>query len=269
MALEILNRRPGMTANQMAIESGLSRGTAFRVLETLRNLNYLDRDEKSGGYWLQQRVCALADGFNDEAWVHDIARPVVERLGHDLVWPVTLTTPFGVSMLVRLNTDYQSALSKNRFPVGHRVSLVASASGIAFLAASDPSRRALFLELIRRSVLNKETLKTVQSPVLRTDIARVEKDGFAVLVDGDRSAVAVAIVSRGQPFACLTLRYFTSAVPPRQIKKEILPLLKAAAAQIARDFEAGAPANLSALQESNCIHSNSSASGRRLSLPHI
>ena len=78
--LELLNRQTGLTANQVAKQSGLTRGTAFRVLETLRNLGYLLRDPDSGCYWLQRRVCALADGFIEEAWINQIARPEPSRI---------------------------------------------------------------------------------------------------------------------------------------------------------------------------------------------
>ncbi len=239
--LELLNRQPGLTANQVAKQSGLTRGTAFRVLETLRNLDYLLRDSEGGCYWLQRRVCALADGFIEEAWINQIARPELELLGHELVWPLTITTPSGISMLVRLNTDFQSPLSKNRFPIGHRVSLVASASGKAYLAYCEPEHRALLIDLVVRSSPRAEDKVARNGKGMRNILSQVRRDGFATMSDGDRSAVAVPILSKQQPLASLAMRFFSSAIRANGIRRDVLPLLKRAAEKIGRSFETAPP----------------------------
>ncbi len=242
--LELLNRQTGLTANQVAKQSGLTRGTAFRVLETLRNLGYLLRDPDSGCYWLQRRVCALADGFIEEAWINQIARPELEALGHELVWPLTITTPSGISMLVRINTDFQSPLSKNRFTIGHRVSLVASASGKAYLAYCEPEHRALLINLVVKSSPRLEDKIARNNQGMRTILSQVRREGFATMSDGDRSAVAVPILSKGHPLASLAMRFFGSAIRANGIRRDVVPLLKGAAEKIARAFETAPPTQM-------------------------
>jgi IclR family mhp operon transcriptional activator len=235
--LEVLNRHPGLNANRTAKETGLTRGTAFRLLETLRNLDYLRRDNATGRYWLQRRVRALADGFSEDAWIETIARPHVERLGQTLVWPVTLTTPSDGSMLVRLNTDFRSPLSRNRFPVGHRVALTTSAWGIVYLAHCDARHRDLLIALAEPPRPRARAHAPRSNTALRLHLAQARRDGFAV-TSGDRRASAVPIFSRGQPFACLTVRFFASAVSTRQLRGTLVPALKSAAAAIGQAFDA-------------------------------
>lgn len=238
--LELMNRHPGLNANQAAKAAGLTRGTTFRLLETLRNLDFLRRDDAKGRYWLQRRVRGLADGFNEEAWVDEIARPHVERLGEALVWPVALTTPSDGAMLVRLNTDFRSPLSKRRFPVGHRVPVTSSASGIAYLAHCDVKHRDLMIALAERSQPDARNRPSKGNGDLRLQLAQAKRDGFAITA-GDRRALAVPVFSRGQPFAALSVRFFASAVSARQVRTALMPALKAAAAAIGDAFDAAGP----------------------------
>ena len=36
-------------------------------------------------------VRGLSDGYDDEAWVTQIARPYIYELGKDIVWPVAIS----------------------------------------------------------------------------------------------------------------------------------------------------------------------------------
>jgi IclR family mhp operon transcriptional activator len=91
-ALTVLNLRNGATVSEVAHEIHLPRTTVYRILETLCNAGFVFRDAADDRYRLTIRVRSLSDGFDDEAWVTQIAKPLIEDLGREIVWPVSIAT---------------------------------------------------------------------------------------------------------------------------------------------------------------------------------
>ena len=79
---------------------------------------------------------------------------------------------------------------------------------------------------------------------MRTILSQVRREGFATMSDGDRSAVAVPILSKGHPLASLAMRFFGSAIRANGIRRDVVPLLKGAAEKIARAFETAPPTQM-------------------------
>ena len=91
-ALTVLNLRDGATVSEVAQEIHLPRTTVYRILETLCNAGFVFRDAADDRYRLTILVRALSDGFDDEAWVTQIAKPFINDLCHEIVWPVSIAT---------------------------------------------------------------------------------------------------------------------------------------------------------------------------------
>jgi DNA-binding IclR family transcriptional regulator len=73
-------------------------------------------------------VHRLADGFDDDAWVTQIARPCIDELGKEVMWPVAFASLSGTQMLVRETTDHRSPLAIERFSPGVRLPLLTTAA---------------------------------------------------------------------------------------------------------------------------------------------
>src|ERR1700721_2034163 len=99
-ALTVLNLRDGATVSEVAHDIRLPRTTVYRILETLCNSGFVYRDSADERYRLTILVRGLSDGFDDEAWVTQIAKPLINDLFRDIVWPVSLATFPGRTMLV-------------------------------------------------------------------------------------------------------------------------------------------------------------------------
>lgn len=177
--LEYLNRHNGSNANAVSRGTGLTRGTTFRLLETLRQSNFVRRDLQSGQYWLERQVRALSDGYSDEQWIDDIAQPKLQSVGQEVVWPLTLSTPSGIFMLIRLNTDFESPLSQNRFLTGHRVPVLDSASGLVFLSFCDEGQRQTLIEMASNSGQLSTNSLHKNEKALSIRMNEVRKAGFA------------------------------------------------------------------------------------------
>src|ERR1700755_2011368 len=146
-----LNRLERAAINTLAAAVGLPRTTTYRILETLRLAGYVDRDAHDDCYRPTIMVRALSDGFDDEALVGHIAKPLLAALGAQIVWPVAVATPSGSTMMIRETTDRESPLALEHYTAGVRVPMLGSAAGRAYLAFCAPAQREALLELLSRS----------------------------------------------------------------------------------------------------------------------
>src|ERR1700744_3790218 len=76
-----LNRLERPAINTLANTVGLPRTTTYRILETLRLAGYVERDAHDDCYRPTIMVRALSDGFDDEALVAHLAKPMLASLG--------------------------------------------------------------------------------------------------------------------------------------------------------------------------------------------
>src|SRR5580698_8614936 len=150
-ALTVLNARDGASVSEVAHEIRLPRTTVYRILETLCNAGFAFRDAADDRYRLTIRVRALSEGYDDEAWVTQIAKPVIHDLCREIVWPVAIATLSGTAMLLRESTDDSNPRLLERHSAGSRVPLLSTAAGqVALANAAVPQRDAL-IEILAAS----------------------------------------------------------------------------------------------------------------------
>jgi IclR family transcriptional regulator, mhp operon transcriptional activator len=239
-ALTVLNLRDGATVSEVAHEIHLPRTTVYRILETLCNAGYVFRDASDDRYRLTIMVRSLSGGFDDEAWVTQIAKPLIEDLGREIVWPVSIATLLGTSMIVRETTDHASPLAIERYSAGFRLPLLASAAGRVYLAYCPAPQRDTLIEILSRS--GKEEDRLARAP--RTDLSRilaeVKTHGYAAASRTRRLveeiSVSVPVLLDDRLLACLTARFAASAVPQRTALERFLPKLKQCAVRIHSSF---------------------------------
>ncbi|MEH6548851.1 MAG: helix-turn-helix domain-containing protein [Pseudomonadales bacterium] len=236
--LELLNRHNGLTSNQVAKRCSLSRGTAHRMLETLRAEDYVLRDELSGAYWLTLKVRGLSDGYIDELWIASIVRPKIEQLGRKLIWPVNLTVPSGLNMMVRAATDYHSRLANYRIPTGWCTSMAGSASGRTFLAFCSDKDRNTFVDLISKTSASPRD-EVVRDPAQwRKKLSEIRSRGYDTQVsDENMTAISIPIFEKKHAFACLTTRYSSLYIESLETALErFIPELRSTADEIGEQY---------------------------------
>jgi len=238
-ALAVLNHHDGATVSEVASAIRLPRTTTYRILETLCEAGYVFRDPADDRYRLTILVRSLSDGFDDEAWVSQIARPVLHELGRDVVWPVSIATLSGTSMMVRETTDHRSPLAVERYAAGFRVPLLTSAAGRAHLAWCPEQERETLVDILSRSARDEDKLARNPSELGRI-LAEVRTQGYAAAIRArrvsDEVSLAVPVRTGDRVLACLSVRFSASAVPMKAAQERLLPRLSAAAARIRDEF---------------------------------
>jgi IclR family transcriptional regulator, mhp operon transcriptional activator len=240
-ALAVLNRRNGGTVSEVTSEIKLPRTTTYRILETLSEAGYVYRDPADDRYRLTLMVRSLADGFDDEAWITQIARPCLNDLCRDIVWPVALLSPSGTSMLIRDTTDHESPLAVERYTAGFRLPLLMSASGRAYLAFCPPEQRDTLLEILGRSTREEDKLARSR-PELEKMLDEAREQGYASAVRTRRVteevALAVPVLVEDRVLATLTVRFSSNAVPLSLAVERFIPKLHETAKIIRQRFSA-------------------------------
>jgi IclR family mhp operon transcriptional activator len=236
-SLRCLNSHNGVTVTEIAEETGLPRTTAYRILETLCVGGYAVRDPSDDRYRPTIMVRALSDGFEDEPWIREIAKPLIESLCQEIVWPVAIATLSGTSMLVRETTDKNSPLALERYSAGERVPILSTAGGRVYLAFCPDEQRETLLKILSHSDSPDDTFARETSLVERI-LVETKQKGFAFHTRESHreTTVSVPVLADGRLLASITMRFMTSALTPQQVVEDYVPKLQATAAEIGKQF---------------------------------
>ncbi|MEP7245096.1 MAG: helix-turn-helix domain-containing protein [Gammaproteobacteria bacterium] len=238
-ALTVLNLRNGATVSEIAQEIKLPRTTTYRILETLSHAGYVYRDDHDDRYRLTIMVRGLSDGFDDEAWVTQIARPYLYSLCSEIVWPVGIASLSGTTMLVRETTDHASPLAVERFSAGFRVPLLITAIGRVYLAFCSPTQRDSLLEILSRSTKDEDKLAK-NKPELQKLLTDARAQGYATAIHprriSEQISIAVPILVDDRVLATIAVRFAATAVPLKLALERFLPKLKDTASRISQTF---------------------------------
>src|SRR5271154_570237 len=238
-ALTVLNLRDGATVSEVAQEIRLPRTTVYRILETLCGAGFAYRDAKDERYRLTIRVRGLSGGFNDETWVTQIAKPIIDTLCNEIIWPVSIATLSGTQMMLREATDHSTPLAIERYSAGFQLPLLTSAAGRIHLAFCPPARRDALIEMLARSNKEEDRPARDRSELLR-NLTEIAAQGFATVVRNRRLveeiAISVPVAVSDKVLASLTVRFAGSAMPLKAGVECLLPKLRHSAAKIIARF---------------------------------
>ncbi len=189
----------------IAAATGLVKSSAFRILYTLRELGYVEKD-REGSYRLSLKVVGWSRAAAGQASLVRVARPHLERLRDELGESVWLAERRGlrVYLVDVAESDHPLRLS---FRLGDASPLHASAVGkavAAFLPREDLERA------LNHRPLAAYTRRTITDrAVLFDHLAEVRRRGYAVndeeTIDGAVLFGAPILDAGGQPFAAVSV----------------------------------------------------------------
>lgn len=240
--LQALNRAPGGISSTSALADAcnLHRTTVKRLLETLRADGFVRRGEKEGQYYLTFAVRSLSEGLVDDAWVEQVALPLMRAAVPDLLWPCDLGTVEGGFMVVRESTHRFSRLSQHRGMIGEKLPLFFTAMGKAYLAACSEKELTGLLTLLKQrddavGVMAHDTEKVMRL------IAETRELGYGLSYgDWDQQApygaIAVPLKCGRRLVGGLNIIFPKSAVPKDELQRRYLPQLKKLAKRMGKDM---------------------------------
>ncbi len=226
-------RSPSMTLSEVAKKTGLSRGTARRLLLTLVDLGYAGFDGKR--FSLQPRALNLGFAYLHSQNLWQLGQSymveLVERVHESCSVAVLDRTE--IVYVARVPTSVR--IMSINLGIGTRLPAFATSMGrvlLAALPAADVERL-----LTDASPLAKYTPKSMVDPTtLLREIDVVRRQGWA-LVDqelemGLRSIAVPIVDGTGRAVAALNIGTHASRWPIQKLTQEVLPMLRQTAASI-------------------------------------
>ncbi|MBP2703052.1 IclR family transcriptional regulator [Microbispora sp. RL4-1S] len=178
--LEILSRQGEAGVSEIALELGVHKSTAFRLLGALETRGLVEQAEERGKYRLSFGIIRLAGGVAARLDLTQQGRPVCRRLAGEIGETVNLAV---VRSHYAVNLDQvrgPSAVTAHNW-VGQLTPLHATSSGKVLLAHLDERHRD---RLISEAGLRSYTPHTVTSgDVLREQLDEARRLGYAVTVE--------------------------------------------------------------------------------------
>jgi IclR family mhp operon transcriptional activator len=234
--LRAMNRHQGSELRELRALTGLPSPTVYRILATLRREGYV-RAEGGGRYHLTPRVRELGAGYTEKLLIVDVGAPIALRMTRRIRWPLAIGTLDGDAICVRYSTMPYSPLAVQATTVGHRLGLLESAMGLAYLSFCAAEERAILVDLLR----------SAPEPGPPTDLARLDdllkltrRRGYGLRLPharGHSATVAVPVYCGGQVGASLSMTTFGRAMTQATLARHV-PILKATADEMARAFSA-------------------------------
>ena len=233
--------RTEMTLAETARAAAIDNATAFRFLNTLVQLGYVERVEGTRRFRLTLKCLDL--GFNAiaRADLRTLARPLLRSLVGETIEAASIGVPDGADVvyvermqagLARLGVDVR---------IGSRVPAYSTALGQAILAFLSRETQIRLLESRPRQRLTAATLTDLDALLARLDQVRAQ--GFALSdqenVSGLRVLAAPVLDSDGLPIAGLSVAAPAVAMPLEAFDAAARAPVMAAARTLSRALAAG------------------------------
>jgi IclR family mhp operon transcriptional activator len=219
----------------LSAATGISRPALYRILETLRSAGYVAVNLKQQRYCLTMLVRTLAEGFSDEDWVTQVARPVLSALQRKVLWPVDLGTFMNNAMWIRETTRQSSPLTIDRGVVGLRFPMLQGATGRAYLAFCPKNEREQILANLSRTPESGNELLD-RSRELDALLDRTREQGYGHRYGEqptETGAIAVPVLLGERVIGCINMTFIASAMRPEEAARQHLTAMQRSAKKIA------------------------------------
>lgn len=195
--LEFLaEKRRGVSVAEVAEAIEADRSTAYRMLMTLRDAGYVDRDESGKTYALGYKLLTLSGALLRSDGRSELINRALRGLS-DLTGETVHYCVFDRDASVLVHRAKGSQLVSVDFQIGDRSPLHCTSIGKALLAYQD----VRIAEEIIAGGLKPLTARTITDPAaLRQELARVRAQGFAfddLEFHDDMRCVAVPLFENG------------------------------------------------------------------------
>jgi IclR family pca regulon transcriptional regulator len=227
------SQAPAMTLSDVARRTGLSRGTARRLLHTLVELGYVGFDGKL--FSLKPRVLNLGFAYLYSHNIWQLAQPYMVEVVEKLHESCSIAVLDGTDIVYVARVPTAERIMSINLGLGTRLPAFHTSMGRAMLAYRPAAEVQALLKQI--SPLRQHTPKTLTDPrELVSSLEQVKKQGWA-LVDqelevGLRSLAVPVFDFKECAVAALNIGTQASRWTVSALQKDALPVLKRAAAAV-------------------------------------
>ncbi len=180
--IEILNRQKSLSLKEITKRSNLPKPTAYRILNTLQQLNYVDFDQSTQQHSLSPKFLAIANRVINRINIVDISKPYMIQLREEFGETVNLAKMIDKNIFF-LNIVESSHQFRYVDTIGDRAPLHSTAIGkavIAFLSEDEVEeifKEYTFAQFTKNTIKNFSELKQKLKEVREAGISIDNEEG--------------------------------------------------------------------------------------------
>ena len=164
---------------------------------------------------LRLKVRGLAEGFEDEQWIAEVARPALVTLTKRLSWPCDILTFHNLRMVIQDTTHPVAPFSLDRNMAGREIPMLVSAAGLAYLAFIQEQDQAQILDLLDKESRSKHG-RALDVASLKRLLATTQRQGFGLRQGGQvwphTGAIALPIRDGARVLGCISIIWMARVV---------------------------------------------------------
>lgn len=247
VVMRAMEQAGAVSLHELSGQTGLSKPTLMRILRTLGEAGYVHRGIADRLFRLTARTGAMASRGARGLLAQTAAR-ALDRLCHEVLWPSDLAVYGDGGMRIQETTRRLSPFMMNRDVLSHRIHMLQSGMGRAYLAFCAEAERERIIRTLAasRDPLDREAR---DARAVAAAIADAREKGYAARAPGyfithatesRVSAIAVPVMHRGAAIAAINLIWVSRAASETEFVREHLARLQQAAREIETEYGAKA-----------------------------
>jgi IclR family transcriptional regulator, mhp operon transcriptional activator len=253
--LTFLQSNPISSLHDIYLETGISKPSLLRILNTLERAGVVSRRLADGHYRISafNRMARKRDRHDRVA---EAAAPILDRLCRRVLWPSDLMVPAGDHMERRetsqAHTPFFFIAPERRTRVGQSVNWLLTGVGRAYLAYCPDQERKGILQLLLNSDKPEDRLARDPKRLDRI-LAETRARGYGTRdpaftggphggtpFDDGLAAIAIPLSDRARVYGSINILWIKTAFTIEEFADRHLADLQAAAAEIVRSLRSGA-----------------------------
>ncbi len=224
---------PTLSLSQIKDAANLNKTTAYRILYTLEQDGFLQRDPDTRRYQPGLKVLQLGFTAISSLELRQVARPYLQRLAQDVGRTASLSVLDGLEVVYIDRVRYREVIGVMIGP-GSRIPAHCASLGKAMLAFLPPEELSRRLDACDFTPCTTSTI--VVRAALEADLAQVRLDGYSVndeeWVLGLRSTAAPILDENGMVVGAINVSVSTAEISRAELEKSISPAVRDTARKI-------------------------------------
>ena len=229
--LHAMNEKQPCSLADLHLATGLPKPTVFRILATLQHEGYVRNEGGLGQYRVTELTRRLGAAYSEKSRLVDLGAPLILKVTKKIKWPLAIGILDSDSIVVRYSTMPYSPLAVQATTLGHRLGLLESAMGLAYLAFCDEGERKILLDMLRGSAPDGALDADAQ---IQAVLATTRQRGYGLRLrkaSGASATVAVPIALEQHVAGVLSMTTFGRSMTAQTLAT-FVPVLKSTAQQI-------------------------------------
>ncbi|UYV38696.1 IclR family transcriptional regulator [Rhodobacteraceae bacterium D3-12] len=229
----------GMSVAAIVNATDLPRPTVYRILQTLQELEWIERDPRTRKITLGAELALLNLQAAQRHTIEQMAGDLLKQLSHDLEQTIYISVRSGDDAVCVARIEPDIKIRTLVMDVGSRQPLGLGAGSMALLAALPSDERQHIFE---RNIQRFRARPGIEMELLKDTVARTVASDHAIhhgMFTNGVSGVGVALRDGGRkPFAALSSAFISSSLNEQELKDCIDRMKKVADAIARRNFSA-------------------------------